>query len=631
MSRLSRLLTSAAALALLHGCDSDRIAGTNNETQTKGTFFRPDGKPAVGARVRVYSASQKETDSTTAQVAQTFVDADGNVALKLKPGHYSLIADDQKMGGALFIDSAFSDGDRMDLPVDTLRPTGTITGHVRVQPMHSPSIAWVHLMRTNLYANVDSTGFFRISGVPAGNLDLVAVTHFPEYTPTHKLVRARPDSAVDVDTIDLVYNGLPLVTGIVATYDTLSGVVTLSWKDTAYARKAGYIVYRQEGPEYWGGGMRHGYSTTDSFHDTIFGGSSSFRSPVDSSEFDLTYWVGAGGTDRITEGPLWEKVRLHVRSPSLAKRWKVLWGQTVPAPPSVANLDTIEGGLVAWTSTASLPNPETPRSFAILGNSGTWTHSLLPATSLDLDPVFWGGKVWFADLFASTDSLLDSSWQWQSYMGIQDTNLPRTPVYDSVRIRSSADGVHWDTTRYSTGNDSTTKIRLIATSSTLFLEFVMSQYRWTPGIMRTSSQGGLEISQGADWARLARMPDVIETPYSFTFWGLLAPTVLPTSVGDWTLQTPGWPVSGEASCYTLYKGLSLDPADRIAQSTSSILLRGIDSLVVIQRDGFLGLAIASDPLTTQWITSSNSVRSFTFWRGQLVVLRPDGISMATIR
>src|ERR1035437_6209190 len=103
-------LLALGACLWLQSCDT-QIAGTNNETHTKGTFFQPDGQPAVGARVRIFQAS-----NDSQPVRQTYVDRNGSALLTgLARGYYSLLVQDTS-GRAAFLDSLYSDGDALPAP-----------------------------------------------------------------------------------------------------------------------------------------------------------------------------------------------------------------------------------------------------------------------------------------------------------------------------------------------------------------------------------------------------------------------------------------------------------------------------------------------------------------------------------
>lgn len=622
-------MVGLCAAIILQACDRDTVAGTNNETHTKGTFYQANGKPAVGARVRVYSAAQKETDSTTTQVAQEYVDAYGNVTLKLKPGHYSLIADSGTVSS--FIDSVFSDGDKVAIPVDTLRPTGTITGYLRVQPMHSPSIAWVHLMRTNLFTKVDSTGFFRLSDVPAGSLDLVAVSHLSEYTPTHKLVRAQPDSTVHVDTIDLVYNGLPLVTGIAATYDTLSGVVTLTWHDTAYAHKAGYVIYRQEGASSWASPSERGYTEFSIYHDTVFGGFGATPSRYDSAELDLTYWVGAKGTDQISQGPIWNKVSLHAKSPALAKRWNCDWRAL--SKVTIKNgtvLDTLLGNL------SILNVDDTMATMQVLGKDGSssTTRFSVPR-ELQSGPIFWQGKLWMAKGYAPTATVHDD---WP--IGDSVITVATWQFFDSLRIMSSSDGSKWDSTSISTSKDSVNGFQLRVGEHGLVLVCgYFREYMGVPGGPVGTLVDAMESSDGIVWSPLPEsrifLTNVDDYPNSL--WLSRRKTVTIRSTGDGNVWSQfsneaetSYPVSGYSTTTWVIPGQSVDTASAVLKIPGLPSVKVKPNLFAIDKGGVLSLAFPLSPKLWQRIQTPEPVVDFCFWQGGLAVLGATGLHFATI-
>lgn len=629
-------MAGLCAALFLQACDRDTVAGTNNETHTKGTFYQANGKPAVGARVRVYSATQKETDSTTAQVAQEYVDAYGNVDLKLKPGHYSLVADSGSISA--FIDSIFSDGDEVAIPVDTLRPTGTLTGYIRVQPMHSPSIAWVHLMRTNLYTKVDSTGFFRLANVPAGSLDLVAVSHLPEYTPTHKLVRALPESTVHVDTIDLVYNGLPLVTGIAATYDTLTGVVTLTWHDTAYARKAGYVIYRQEGASSWIFPPERGYAESSIFRDTVFGGLGSLPSRYDSAEFDFTYWVGVKGTDLISRSPLWNKVSLHAKSPALGNRWKVEWTdgpQTTKRSGFYTTLDTIEQALVLtsvnWVM--NLNRRQVTLEIFDVNMNRRIIGSIIDTNYDEIEPVFWKGKIWRLQCLRGSRVLVDSTSSWLRENGERTPYMSR-PIYDSFMVLSSRDGSNWDTTRLPTVRDSVTAFRIRRTSERLFVTELFDRYMSSPGAQTTIPLARYS-TDGTKWT-FESNPNPTVDDYTMEFMTTPIPAwttnFVYTDSRDWTVyHTNSSPWAGTKSASYLIPGVSSDTNASILKLPSNELsLRDRGDLFVFQTGTLAGIAQPDSPAIWQRLSLPIPYSPFCFWRGRLVTLGENRLHFATI-
>jgi len=233
------ILFTSLLLPLFWGCDkTNRVTGTNDETTTSlATIYRPDGKPAAGARVLVYAAR----DTATAARSTGIVDANGHVVLAENPskGWYNLLVRDGS-GRALFQDSLLSDGIRLTVLTDTLRRTGRVVGRIRVQPQDKPSIAWVQLLGAGRFLNLDDSGRFAIDSVPSGKYTLAGLTRAPLYTPTFRELRIEPDSAVDVGTLDLIYTGIPMTTGVEATWDSVHSTATVTWSKHPNPEILGY-------------------------------------------------------------------------------------------------------------------------------------------------------------------------------------------------------------------------------------------------------------------------------------------------------------------------------------------------------------------------------------------------------
>lgn len=599
------------ALLAFHSCDMGNVAGTNNETHSKGTLFQSNGQVAVGARIRVFAASKGVDDSLP--VAQTTVDANGQVSLQLKAGYYSLLADDTA-GHAVFLDSILSNGDSLTFPNDTLRPTGTLSGHLHVQPMHSPAIAWVHVMRTGLFANVDSSGSFQLEGVPEGRMEVVALTHLPEYTPTFREARAISDSTVDIGTIDLVYNGLPLAKEIAARYDSLTGIVTVTWRDTAFARKEGWQVYRGKGGASSADSI--GLAGSGTFQDTVFAayGHSGPYSNLDSIETDLSYWVAARSKDGAT-GPRWEKVSVHVRSPALRKRWTVEWSAVRPvtgfAQPAYSRLDTLSSGLSVsqWVSTS---DTSAVYRIRVLDARGTWSTANLPSIpEMESEPVFWNGRVWLVRGISSSRHFDDTT--------ISGTFV-QTDIYDSVAILSSADGLAWDSSAIALPLDSITSFRLNATATELVL--VPCYARQNPVVARLSHSRGMLVSgNGSSWS--ARPKDSVLTgqdgrPFVATPWQARLVPIGPDST--WTLFDEHW----------IIPGVSVDTDAAIFHSTDRASASGRGDLVAISDGKRLAVANPRSPGSWQRLSIPEPINAIRFWQGKLVALGETGLHFATI-
>jgi|GEM_PF-1452881 hypothetical protein len=627
-----KLLLALGACLALQACDT-QIAGTNNETQTKGTFFQPSGAPDAGARVRVFQAA-----NDSQPVRQTFVDAQGNASLTGLPhGYYSVLVQDTE-GRASFLDSLYSDGDNLPAPPDTVRATATVIGHVQVQPMDSPAIAWIHLMRTGIYVNVDSTGAFRITGVPSDALTLVASTLLPQYTPTFRSIKPIPDSTLDVGTIDLVYNGIPLVTGIVASYDSLSGVVTLTWKDTAYARKNGYVISKGQGSQPTPTAI--GSSTSAVYSDTVFGGFGATPSRYDSAEMDLTYWVAAQSNNYLT-GPVWNKATLHVKSPALAKRWSVEWAPPLQVPDGWAE-DTISGsnsvGWVVDTISTGLVALEGSQ-LRILSTGGTWTQRTIPASNDLGATAFWKGEIWRVVGRGSRDTFR----VWSGGGSIQDSIA--YPCFDSMEIYSSHDGIAWDSLTVATGADSVTSFAFKPTATGLYIVRSTQYYAWTPGFFVTLPRGKVLTKDGTTWQTIPGQDPIIDGGSGLMTGASWMPvTISSSSARNWSIfqtstfsySNPGPPV-GDYECW-LVPGLSTDTSQALVKDPSGLSIRDGGSILALydwtSTSSHFAIAPSSTPSVWQRVVPPEpiqSAQSFCFWQGKLVVLGASGIHIATIQ
>ncbi len=244
------LATAALAWALagfaLWGCDDGRVAGTEVENEI-GFVYEPGGEPAAGAAVRIVPVGynpQPGAAKVAAGVYKLETDAEGRYSVHGIPaGQYNILA--SKDGLAAFRDSINIDGPSSVLASDTLAATSDLSGIVRLQPNHNPATATVQLLGTTAYANVDAGGRFRLEGLAAGTYLARIATTLSDYTPLFVgiVVEAGKDLTWP-DTLTPVYTGIPVIRGLMAAYDTASGVVRLSWAKSDYPNLIGYLVYR---------------------------------------------------------------------------------------------------------------------------------------------------------------------------------------------------------------------------------------------------------------------------------------------------------------------------------------------------------------------------------------------------
>lgn len=445
------------SLSILIGCDDTRtsIGGSGDETSTVA-FYRPDGKPAAGARVMIYGSA----DTGASPRDQVIADSRGSVDLPvLDKGFYNLVV--REDGTAIFQDSLFSNGERILAASDTLRATGVLVGRLRVQPQHSPRIAWVHLLGAGKYLNVDDSGFFRMEGVPQGRFTMAALTRLSHYTPTFKEVRAVSDSVVDVGTIELVYTGLPVVQNLEARFDTLAGRVFLRWDSLSLRAKWHYRVLRDEQVV----GETSGPRWVDTVSDEL---------PADLPKRGIhTYRVEVADADTI--GPKWESITLQVISPMLYEATRIGWDKKSDLPwpkGSGFQLDTLDGQLVAWRSAeyetkVTWAGESQPRLLVSTGLVEKWTSPDGGATwskvadSLPIGafPIRWRGN-WWSVRATTLQPVLGSATN-------ADQLLAR-PSANVVVVRSD-DGVHWDSVETLSAGVQASRFRMEAAGDTVWI------------------------------------------------------------------------------------------------------------------------------------------------------------------
>jgi hypothetical protein len=98
---------------------------------------------------------------------------------------------------------------------------------------------------TGFYANVDVNNRFSISGLATGEYTLSLVPmNLADYTPTFVSMTAQGGTTDTLDTIEVIYNGIPIVKMSSCDYDSSTGVVTLRWEKPIYNQLGDFIIHR---------------------------------------------------------------------------------------------------------------------------------------------------------------------------------------------------------------------------------------------------------------------------------------------------------------------------------------------------------------------------------------------------
>lgn len=234
----------------------------------------PDGiTPASNAIIQFYEIG----DTTTLPTHQTSTDIDGRYSIKdvtSGSGYFNVIAE---YNDSLFTmqDTVFISPETHYVKDDTLNDPGSISGIVALQPNHSHLLDNVYVIALGMgrAINVNSTGWFTLSKLPQGDYNLQVDTDIENYGP--KFVDVSIASGIDdsvADTITLPYNGIPVITGLSSTYDTLNAVLTLSWNKSSYGDISNYLIFRKSSDSLFFPDIPIGWvsSAYTSYNDTIF-------------------------------------------------------------------------------------------------------------------------------------------------------------------------------------------------------------------------------------------------------------------------------------------------------------------------------------------------------------------------
>lgn len=406
-----RMTISVLLATWLAGCDSSSTTtGTSSETVTGVRLYLPNGAPASGARAELFAVS----DTGNIPVSQVYVDAQGRLALDApEKGRYNLVIRHPD-GTSLLQDSLLSDGSRISAWSDTLRPAGSVQGRVKVQPKDSPRIAWVHLLGSGVYANVDDSGRFDLDGVAPGRYTVAFLTRDTAYTPTFRSARVWPDSTLDLGTVDLVYTGLPLVTGLAASYDTAEGVLTLKWDRSRDPRVSAYAVYDGVTGNFVLSEMARASDTSRTLRIFPNGGmalgTNGYLSSGDTSVARRSYRIAVvDSAGRI--GPAWGSVSMEMPSPFRLRRKEIRWNKigVIPGLMSssrsggwglVCGIDTLGGELLAYVHDTGeallgrvLSSPDGMTWRILVDSVPMWGGGAEPGRSDQILPLSWGGEL----------------------------------------------------------------------------------------------------------------------------------------------------------------------------------------------------------------------------------------------
>lgn len=270
MERYGYFLLFVIVLAISF-CNQNQISGTTDETLTGiSKIYMPDGiTPASFAQVSIYrsgDSSKVPIHYDTANIKGEYSIAD----IILNSGYYNVWA--QLVDTLVAIqDSVFISPNKNFIRDDTLGKPGNISGFAALQPNETPTSIVIQALGTHIFSNVDSLGRFTLTGMAAGRYTLKAATSLPDYTPVYRSVNAFNDSTLVLpDTLCPIFNGIPVVTGMSVSHDTLHGVVKFQWHASSYPNLQDYMVYRARISDINFPDTAWGCTPDAVFYDTVF-------------------------------------------------------------------------------------------------------------------------------------------------------------------------------------------------------------------------------------------------------------------------------------------------------------------------------------------------------------------------
>lgn len=273
-------------------CNSgNSIAG--GETLNEKTAYLPDGiTPAIMAKV-VFS-------NDSGVVKEEFTNNNGRFQIpSLRADTYSVYIT-KKYGNdtlSAIQTTAFISPDTHTVQDDTLFKTGKIFGFIKLLPgdMQKVTAVTIQIKGTLFEATPDANGRFEIINVPIHTHYIIKFTPPEnwEYAPKVIQKQYKGEDSLSLGNVILDYTGIPIIDSVDIRYDSLNGVIKLSWEPVRYSNLLDYIVCRKL--------MNVNNAEIDSleadtipcFLDTIFSSSPDHyqQSIYDTASYKYLYWV----------------------------------------------------------------------------------------------------------------------------------------------------------------------------------------------------------------------------------------------------------------------------------------------------------------------------------------------------
>lgn len=243
---------SGLLVCLLCNCSLEVAGGSTETTNTKiaGMLYNPKGSPAANAKVLIVTVDHipiSEYRKSPAIVDTALTDSSGNYSFDSLPGgYYNIFGEGDS--GISYADSIYIKNDTgNNLPPDTLKEPGSLTGIIRLQPEHTSRTVLILVFGSLTWAMpIDSIGNFTLAYMAEGTYTVRFLTTLDDYLPLdiNLAIRAGINATLS-DTLYMPFTGIPTPAGIKHQYDTTNQIVALSWNAVDTSLIKGYYVYRK--------------------------------------------------------------------------------------------------------------------------------------------------------------------------------------------------------------------------------------------------------------------------------------------------------------------------------------------------------------------------------------------------
>jgi hypothetical protein len=289
---------------LFVSCGTQQIAGNTLEVgnpSVTGMLYEPGGQlPAQGAiiHIRKRLSPSDSTPPTLKKVAvntaYTTTDENGTFIIgSLDIGLYAIEGNDTKNNLVLIDSVAITDTtQRINLPPDTLKRPGAISGIIRLSESGDPRKVFVLLFEVEKFARVETDGSFIIDNLAEARYTLRFIPAIEEYGVIDTAASVLSGDTTSIGIISPPFLGIPTPKNVTAANDPARQILTIVWNRCDTSVVAGCFVYRRLA----GSGEAFAQLNTTPISDSVFYDSTVF------GNLEFEYQVSCIGKNGA-EGP----------------------------------------------------------------------------------------------------------------------------------------------------------------------------------------------------------------------------------------------------------------------------------------------------------------------------------------